>query len=173
MKLIVGLGNSGNEYLDTRHNAGWLALDWLAERWDLPAWRRAKRLDSLITRGHDRDVVLAKPETMMNNSGWAVRKALDYFELALGDLVLVHDDADLPLGELKPAVASRTGAGHHGVLSVIEHVGPGFKRLRLGIGRPEQPVRDISDFVLNRFSQEEADKLAKTFEAKLEALILD
>lgn len=171
MKLIVGLGNTGDNYLDTRHNAGWLAVDWLAEHWDLPSWRRAKRLDSMMTRATERDVVLIKPETMMNNSGWAVRKALDYFELGLGDLVLIHDDADLELGELRPAVASRTGAGHHGVLSVIQHVGPGFKRIRVGIGRPEQPVRDIGDYVLNRFSPNDIATLNESF-TQLDDMIL-
>lgn len=161
MKLIVGLGNSGENYANTRHNAGWLALDYIRQSWDMPSWRRQKRLDSIISRDVRRDVVLAKPETMMNNSGWAVRKLLDYFELDEGDLWLVHDDADLELGDLRQAVASRTGAGHHGVLSVIDHVGPGFRRIRIGIGRPEQPVRDIGNYVLDRLGKAEAERLDK------------
>ena len=171
MKLLVGLGNSGEDYARTRHNAGWLALDWLADAWDLPAWRRQKKLDSLVIRDTQRDLVLAKPETMMNNSGWAVQKLLDYYELSVQNLILIHDDADLPLGEVRQNIASRTGAGHHGVLSVIDHVGPGFKRIRIGIGRPEQPVRNIGGFVLDRLSPAETKTLEQSFTDQLPSLI--
>jgi PTH1 family peptidyl-tRNA hydrolase len=170
MKLIVGLGNSGEEYAQTRHNAGWLALDYLLERWQMPAWRRQKRLDSLISRDHEQNRILAKPETMMNNSGWAVRKLLDYYELGVGDLLLVHDDADLELGDVRISVASRTGAGHHGVVSVIDHIGPGFRRVRIGIGRPQQPVRDISNYVLDKLSTKEHQQLDQAFAKAIEII---
>jgi PTH1 family peptidyl-tRNA hydrolase len=163
MKLLVGLGNSGPDYAGTRHNAGWLALDFLAENWQTPAWRKQKRLDAFVSRDSQREIILAKPDTMMNNSGWAVRKLLDYFELGVGDLIILHDDADLELGDVRLADTSRTGAGHHGVISVIEHVGPGFRRLRIGIGRPEQPVRDIGDYVLDRLSKDEMNTLNESF----------
>lgn len=156
MKLIVGLGNPGPEYANTRHNAGWLALDYLVEQRQLASWRSNKKLDALTTRDFARDLVLAKPTTMMNNSGFAVQKLLNYYELGIRDLLVIHDDADLDFGEIREAVASKTGAGHHGVLSVVDHVGPGFERLRIGIGRPDQPARDIGSYVLGRLTKEEA-----------------
>jgi PTH1 family peptidyl-tRNA hydrolase len=170
MRLIVGLGNTGSDYANTRHNVGWLATDYLAEQWALGGWRISKKLDSHIVKDIKHDSILAKPTTMMNNSGWTVRKLLDYYEMAAGDLVVIHDDADLGLGEIRESVATKTGAGHHGVLSVVEHVGPGFRRIRIGIGRPAQPIRDISGYVLTKFSDSEIEQLRQSF-SRLRELI--
>lgn len=159
MKVVVGLGNPGSEYANTRHNVGWLGLDFLAQYWQVEGWRRSAKLDSAIARSSNPDAVLAKPLTMMNNSGYAVRKLLDFYQLEVGDLLLVHDDADLAVGEIRLADTSKTGAGHHGVKSVIEHVGPGFRRIRVGIGRPAQPVRDIGNYVLDPLSQTESAQI--------------
>lgn len=161
MKLIVGLGNPGQQYENTRHNIGWLGLDFLAQHWQTDGWRRNAKLDSVVIRLTEPDAILAKPLTMMNNSGYAVRKLLDFYQLGVGDLLLVHDDADLALGEIRLADTSKTGAGHHGVKSVIEHVGPGFRRIRVGIGRPAQPVRDIGSYVLDQLSKTEVVEIEK------------
>jgi PTH1 family peptidyl-tRNA hydrolase len=171
MKLIVGLGNTGQDYAGTRHNAGWLAADWLADKFEAP-WRQQKKLDALVAKPAGRELILAKPLTMMNNSGYAVRKLLDYYAIEPENLLLIHDDADLELGDIRRAVASRTGAGHHGVLSVIDHVGPGFSRIRIGIGRPLQPVRDIGGYVLDRLSEEEHKALNLSFDSKLQERLL-
>ena len=170
MKLIVGLGNEGPEYVNTRHNAGWLALDFLVETWGIPGWRLNKKLDAFLTRNLGKDLVLAKPTTMMNNSGYAVRKILDFYQLGVGDLFVVHDDADLRVGDIREAVTSRTGSGHHGVLSVIEHVGPGFRRLRIGISRPEQPERNISNYVLSPLAKHELKQLQNAFNRLIEKI---
>lgn len=171
MRLIVGLGNPGSEYANTRHNAGWLALDHLAKAWGMNRWQANKGLNALIIRDIEHDIVLAKPTTMMNNSGWAVQRLLDYYKLTIGDLIVIHDDADLDLGNLRLSDTSRTGAGHHGVLSIIEHVGPGFRRLRVGIGRPEQSVRDISNYVLDRLTKNEQEKLQQSFNTLKQDLV--
>jgi PTH1 family peptidyl-tRNA hydrolase len=108
---------------------------------------------------------------MMNESGRAIRALMDYYKIPVSDLIIIHDDADLKLGEIKKTDSTTTGAGHHGVLSVIEHVGPGFKRIRIGIGRPQQPMRDISGYVLGRLSPGEKDVLEQALASRLEQLL--
>lgn len=169
MKLLVGLGNTGKDYVHSRHNAGFLAVRWLAQARGIESrWSENKKLDAYTLRDQDRDLLLAQPTTMMNGSGLAVRKLMDYYKLKPEDVTVIHDDADLELGEVRLVESSRTGAGHHGVLSVIEHIGPGFARIRIGIGRPDQPVRDISDYVLGRLSQAEKTKLEAAFDQLLD-----
>jgi len=171
MKLIIGLGNIGPDYILSRHNAGFLAIDWLAERWGSGRWRTSLKLQAQIIKATERDSILAKPDTMMNLSGHAARKLMHYYRLTPADLVVIHDDADLGFGDIRMVSSTQTGAGHHGVLSVIEHIGPGFKRIRIGIGRPDQPGRDISNYVLSRFSPDESAQLGQAFAAKLAKLI--
>ena len=172
MKLIVGLGNTGKQYENTRHNAGFIAVRWLAKHWELePEWTLSSKHSSVVVKSIKKDVILAQPTTMMNDSGRSIRALMDYYKIAVGDLTLIHDDADLGLGELKVSESTQTGAGHHGVLSVIEHVGGGFKRIRVGIGRPQQPMRDISDYVLGRLSESERKVLEEAFSNQLEQLL--
>ena len=175
MKLIVGLGNVGKEYENTRHNAGFLAVGWLAEQWEgkTASWHKNPKLGVSVLKSPVIDVLLARPLTMMNESGKAVRALMDYYKIAIGDLIIIHDDADLELGDIKTVDSTSTGAGHHGVLSVINHVGPGFKRVRVGIGRPDQPVRDIGDYVLGRLSSQEQKMLQAQFQRYLENSIAD
>lgn len=170
MKLIVGLGNVGKEYEDTRHNAGFLAAGWLAEHWEgkTASWNKNPKLGAFVLKSPASGALLARPLTMMNESGKAVRALMDYFKVDIGDLVIIHDDADLELGNIKTVDSTSSGAGHHGVLSVINHVGPGFKRVRIGIGRPDQPVRDIGDYVLGRLSSQELELLQTQFQHQLE-----
>lgn len=168
MRLIVGLGNIGKKYEQTRHNAGFFAVRWLAHEWESQSqWSEQRKLEAYIVRDQAHDAILAQPTTMMNESGRAVRKIMDYFNLSPSDVVIIHDDADLPIGEIRQTVSSQTGAGHHGVLSIIQHIGSGFERIRIGIGRPDQPVRDISSYVLSRLPQDELLALTGAFQEKL------
>ncbi|HEX9595210.1 MAG TPA: aminoacyl-tRNA hydrolase [Candidatus Saccharimonadales bacterium] len=173
MKLIAGLGNSRERYEGTRHNAGLMAVRWLAMHWRLESdWVRSiHHAQAYIARITEPDVLLAQPTTMMNESGRAIRALMDYYKIPVSDLIIIHDDADLKLGEIKKTDSTTTGAGHHGVLSVIEHVGPGFKRIRIGIGRPQQPMRDISGYVLGRLSPGEKDVLEQALASRLEQLL--
>lgn len=163
MKLIVGLGNPGERYINSRHNVGFLVVEALARKL-LPAgrtvWRRNKRFNVLLLRIPDKDLLLVKPQTMMNASGIALKKILDYYRFRVkpalpagrpgmtkeagnhlaiqpfDHLIVVHDDLDLPLGKIK-IVKARGSAGHRGVESIIKELGrDDFWRLRLGIGRP-------------------------------------
>ena len=158
MKLIVGLGNPGPEYRDTRHNIGFAVVDLLARRSGLtfgggPA-------DALIarTRQPGEEALLAKPLTFMNLSGGAVAELARYFRVAIPDLIIVADDANLPLGKLR-ARARGSDGGHHGLRSIIERLGTSeFARLRIGIGRGDQR-RDLADHVLARFDADEREEV--------------
>lgn len=160
--LIVGLGNPGAEYARTRHNVGFMVLEHLAGRWRA-RWGFEKKFNAQLARA-ERDagrVLLCRPQTYMNASGEAVRAARDYFDVALGRLLVVVDDADLPLGELRMRPRGSSG-GHHGLESIEQHLGTrDYPRLRLGIGR-QNVAREITGHVLGRFSSTEvavADKL--------------
>jgi PTH1 family peptidyl-tRNA hydrolase len=154
LKLVVGLGNPGTQYEHTRHNAGYLAVRWLAhERSCTHEWAEKKRLQAVIAKDQTYSTVLAQPTTFMNDSGQAVRKVMDFYEIQPKDITIIHDDADLEVGDIRLSKNVRTGSGHHGIMSVLEHVGPGFSRIRIGIGRPDQPARDISNYVLGRLTR--------------------
>jgi len=153
-KLIVGLGNPGPSYRGQRHNIGMMALEGFSLAWK-------DKFNGLYasTMWQDTKVHLLLPQTFMNLSGQAVAPALQFFHLAVQDLIVVHDDLDFPFG----AVAFKRGgspAGHNGLKSIIEHLGSSdFERLRLGIGRPEGPRSlgedAIARWVLSRFAPEE------------------
>lgn len=169
MKLIVGLGNPGGQYEDTRHNIGFMVVEKLGRELSATpiSWQENKDTKSLTTRIGD--VMLAKPLTFMNNSGLAVGGLLRYYHLDSGDLWVIHDDIDLPLGKIRIRQSGGTG-GHHGIESIITAVkGDSFVRFRLGIGRGKEVVagtqdknlhhRAVIDFVLSRFRQSEAGSL--------------
>lgn len=174
MKLIIGLGNPEPEYQDTRHNAGFLAVDKLTSDFGLQISVFDKKTNSEISKGtiNKKRVVLAKPQTQMNNSGKAARALLNFYKLKPENLILIHDDKDIPLGETR-VQTNRGPAGHNGVKSVIQHLGTqNFTRIRIGIGASSPPARggvggggsDIAAFVLGKFSAEEKKVLKKVFE---------
>ena len=155
VKLIVGLGNPGREYEATRHNAGAAAVSQFARahRWALKASRTYK---SLIAEGRgEADVVFCcLPQSYMNLSGQAVAAIVAKKKIVLKNILVVHDDVDLPLGALR-FKAGGSGAGHNGVASLIERLAErDFARLRIGIG-PKPASADLSDFVLSKFFREE------------------
>jgi PTH1 family peptidyl-tRNA hydrolase len=156
LHLIVGLGNPGAEYARTRHNAGFLAVERLAGRWQA-GWTYEKRFNARIARV-ERDGVralLCEPQTYMNSSGEAVGPLMAFYRLPPGRLLAVVDDADLPLGELRLRPRGSSG-GHHGLESLEQHLGTrDFARLRIGIGRAAGG-REITDYVLGRFAPAEA-----------------
>jgi PTH1 family peptidyl-tRNA hydrolase len=155
MKLIVGLGNPGDRYRGTRHNIGYAVLVELARRAavDLEA-APAVSGDAVLGRWRGRDTILAKPLTFMNASGEAVGGLLRYYKIDQGDLLVLLDEVQLPLGKLR-ARARGSAGGHNGLKSIIAHVGDQFSRLRIGVGRGEIR-RDLADHVLARFEKTEA-----------------
>lgn len=154
LAAIIGLGNPGVEYANSRHNIGFRVVDALAGRWRVAAWQH--RYSSLLgRRGGARPLWLVKPQTYMNLSGSAVVAFCRAVGLEPGELLVVVDDVDLPLGSLR--LRARGGAGtHNGLRSVVESIGEGFPRLRLGV-RGATPWRDLAQYVLAPFEPAELE----------------
>jgi PTH1 family peptidyl-tRNA hydrolase len=153
--LIVGLGNPGAEYARTRHNVGFQVVEGLADRWRA-CWAYEKKFDARLARAGRgaRRVVLCEPQTFMNASGQAVGAVTDFYRIEPARLLVVVDDADLPLGEIRLRPAGSSG-GHHGLESVEQRLGTReYPRLRVGIGR-QSGAREITGYVLGRFSSTE------------------
>jgi PTH1 family peptidyl-tRNA hydrolase len=160
MKLIVGLGNPGREYRETRHNVGFLVVDELARRHDLTLVTAPSQVpETMVAKRYGAEPYLvAKPLTFMNRSGDAVAALSRYYEIAPADLLTVVDEAALPFGRLR-ARARGSAGGHNGLKSVIERLGTtDFPRLRLGVGRGD-PRRDLADHVLAKFEPDERSGL--------------
>lgn len=167
-RLIVGLGNPGVQYLQNRHNAGFLVIDRFALAHHLSFSRR--RFNALLAEGQAQDynVLLAKPQTFMNQSGSAVAKLVSFHQLPAGGIIIVYDDLDLPLGRIRIR-ANGSAGGHHGIESIMNSLGHGnFPRLRVGIGRPSS--REDVDHVLGDFTSEEWKILDDTFDRAVGAL---
>ena len=160
MIMVVGLGNPTEKYVGTRHNIGFDVVDALAQDLKAPAFHRWKKAD--ITKYRDKkggDILLAKPQTYMNLSGEAVHLLLKGFQISTGSLVVIHDDMDFPLGQLRVKVGGGHG-GHNGLNSIIEKVGDEFVRIRIGIGRPATGS-DPACYVLSPFFQNEQSSIAE------------
>ena len=170
MKLVVGLGNPGREYEETRHNAGFLVLDYLAREEGLTFTR--SKFQALLARGSiaGTDVLLVKPLTYMNLSGLAVAGLLRWYKLdSRHDLLVVSDDLDLPLGRLRVRMRGSHG-GQRGLLSIINELGSAeFTRLRLGIGRPGES-EDAKEHVLSTFDPQEEPMLDEVILAAADAV---
>lgn len=155
MKLIVGLGNPGKEYENTRHNVGFILLDKLAVSKDVK-FKEISKLNCIITQIDD--YYLCKPTTFMNKSGDAVSKVSNFYKILPKDIIVVHDDLDLEFGVVKKQFG-RGSAGHNGVEDIIQKLGTkDFWRIRVGIGKPSNRM-STSDYVLNNFTYEEISKL--------------
>ena len=158
MKLIVGLGNPGQKYHATRHNIGFAVVDELARRAGVRF--ESSPEDALVAKVRDAEpVLLAKPMTFMNASGEAVGGLSRYFKIDVGDLLVIVDDVNLPLGRLR-ARSSGSAGGHNGLKSIIAHLGDQFPRLRVGVGRGD-PRRDLADHVTTRFDKDEAAEVER------------
>ena len=154
--LTAGLGNPGRNYELSRHNLGWVVVDAYASKHGL-SWKKAPEFDSVVARedlGSGRTLWLVKPQTYMNESGRAVAAIARYHRIAPEEVAAVYDDLTIDLGLMKVSVTG-SDAGHNGVSSLLEHLGGGFARLRLGIGPRNPPEMDLKDFVLAHFTKEQ------------------
>jgi PTH1 family peptidyl-tRNA hydrolase len=164
MKLYVGLGNPGDKYEHTRHNVGFMLVDKLASKYSC-SWERSGKLESLVAKPAAVNLMFAKPQTFMNASGKAVSALLNYYNIAKEELVVVHDDLDIKLGEYK----IQNGKGpklHNGVESVEKSLGyTDFKRIRIGVDNREAGNRiNGEDYVLQKFSADELEIIERTLE---------
>ncbi|TCN17669.1 aminoacyl-tRNA hydrolase [Mesobacillus foraminis] len=154
MKLFVGLGNPGRQYENTRHNIGFNVIDALSNRFNIPLNQTKFKglFGSGIVKGEK--VFLLKPLTYMNLSGESIRPLMDYYDMGIDDLLVIYDDLDLPTGKIRLRQKGSAG-GHNGIKSTIAHTGTQeFKRVRVGISRPQNGMA-ITDYVLGRFLDEE------------------
>lgn len=165
MKLIVGLGNPGTKYEKTRHNFGFIVADAFAKSEAL-SWRISR--DWMCYFAKTENYILIKPSTFMNKSGEAIRSVSEFFKIAADDILIVHDDLDLPFGKIRLSFDSLS-AGHKGIDSAIASLsGTGFARLRIGIGKPDK--QDPEKYVLEEFSKKESGELAEIIEQSEEAI---
>ncbi|MFA5185131.1 MAG: aminoacyl-tRNA hydrolase [Patescibacteria group bacterium] len=166
MKLVIGLGNPGKQYARTRHNAGWMALDLLAEKLGI-FWTKEADFKAEVAK-HFVDgerIILAKPQTFMNLSGQSVSALMNFYKADISELLVVHDDLDYAPGQM--AFMPQGGAaGHNGISSIFELLGrQDFARLRIGIGRPENKEIKTEDWVLGGLNQETEKKILEAPEA--------
>ena len=170
MRLIVGLGNPGREYAWTRHNLGWQVAGRLSDLWGLPLNRQSHGALWGQGRVGSEGVILAQPTTYMNLSGRAVSALMAYFKLTPEDLVVIHDDLDVPPWRLK--IVERGGpGGHRGILDIMATLNTEeFLRVKLGIGRPP-PGFPTEKYVLSHFPAEEAENVAQLIERGAQAVV--
>jgi PTH1 family peptidyl-tRNA hydrolase len=160
VSLIVGLGNPGGQYARTRHNAGFMVLDQLAARWRA-GWSMEKKFEARLARldRAEQKLYLCQPQTYMNASGEAVKAVAGFYRVPPSRMLVVVDDADLPLGTLRLRPDGSSG-GHHGLESIEQHLGTrAYPRLRVGIGRHQPGVREITGHVLGAFNAAESKLL--------------
>jgi peptidyl-tRNA hydrolase, PTH1 family len=175
ISLVAGLGNPGREYELSRHNLGWVAVDAYASKHGL-AWKNAPDFESLVARedlGSGRTLWLMKPQTFMNASGQAVAAMARYHRIEPESVAAAYDDLTIDLGLVKVSVTG-SDAGHNGVASLLEHLGNGFARFRMGVGPKAPPEMDLKDFVLARFTQDQLTLIQQktaTFVEGLELLL--
>ncbi len=169
MFLIVGLGNPGRQYAKTRHNVGWMVLDYLTKK---EKWNSSKGANALYFKKglNGQEVELLKPQTFMNNSGISVAYAVNKHKISSAHIVIVHDDKDIPFGEIK-IQNNRGAAGHNGVASIIKHLGTqDFIRVRIGIQNLTTEKKTAADIVLKKFTKAEEKQLQQVIIKTAQAL---
>ena len=169
MKIIVGLGNPGREYAQTKHNVGFMLVDALAEKLGIADWQ--SKFDALIAEGRmgTEKILLVKPQTYMNESGRAVGPLMNWYKLMPEQLIVAHDDMDIPAGTIRIRKKGSAG-GHNGIKSVLAHVGDeNFSRVRIGIGRP-LPGWTVINHVLAPFQEEDVPKIKEAIQYLLPAV---
>lgn len=166
MFLIVGLGNPGREYENTRHNIGFAAIDVIAEKYNIDINRTKFKGEYGEGFINGNKVILLKPYTFMNLSGESVREAIDFYKLTEDQVLIIYDDISLELGRLRIREKGSAG-GHNGIKSIINHMGTDvFTRIKIGVGAPKG---DLVNHVLGKFSKEEVNILKQTLDAVTEA----
>lgn len=177
MKLIVGLGNPGKQYEKTRHNIGFMVLDALQENlkeYNVGKWELSKKFNAEICGAniHNEKIILAKPMTFMNDSGVSVQLLAHFYQLTHRDIIVVHDDKDIMLGEIK-IQNNRSDAGHNGVKSIINQIGTqDFTRIRVGVKSDnEKKMNDTAKFVLGRFGLFEKKTVQKMIQEAAQEIL--
>lgn len=180
MKILVGLGNPGEKYQNTRHNVGFVTLDTLLKQLEplkKTFWEKDEKIDTKALKINGQEIFLAKPKTFMNNSGYAVNSFLAKKKANSEDLILIYDDVDLPLGKIRVRFGGAAG-GHHGVESVIEQLGTDkFLRIRLGIGNlkyenSKRVKKGVEEYVISPFTAQEKKKVKEMVNQAIRSIFL-
>ncbi|WP_226038397.1 aminoacyl-tRNA hydrolase [Aquibacillus saliphilus] len=154
MKCIVGLGNPGKKYEQTRHNIGFMVIEELAKRNDWKLNKKKFNGKFSLDKVDGEKVILLEPQTFMNLSGESLRPLMEFYDMTINDIIIIYDDLDLPTGKIRLRQKGGHG-GHNGIRSIIDQLGTKeFKRVRVGIGRPTTPI-PVPDYVLGKFNKEE------------------
>jgi peptidyl-tRNA hydrolase, PTH1 family len=168
-RLVIGLGNPGPEYAHTRHNAGFMVVDLLAETLGASYWKDEAGAKTAKVRLGDEEVVLAKPQAFMNVSGKAVKRLVDTYGVPIEEVLVVHDDLDLAEGDVRAKRAGGHG-GHNGLRSLHDAVGDSYLRVRVGIGRPPGRM-DAADYVLEPLRGEKLERLREPVPTAAQAVL--
>lgn len=172
MYIIVGLGNPGKAYENTRHNVGFKTVDLLSNRLNINVSK--KKFNALIGEGSiaGEKIVLLKPQTYMNLSGESVIQALKWYKINLSNLLIIYDDVDLEVGNIRIRAHGSAGT-HNGMRSVIDYIdSEEFPRIRIGIGKPANPDYELADFVLSRFPQSEEENIKGSIDSAADAVVV-
>ena len=170
--IIAGLGNPGREYEYSRHNAGFLCLDILCNKYGLKTDRLKYRALTCAALIEDKPCLVMRPQTFMNNSGEAIKAAADFYKIPPEKIIVIYDDISLPTGTLRIRRKGSAG-GHNGIKSIIWQLNSDeFPRLKLGVGERADPDGDLKDHVLGKFSKADLDTMRKTMERAVEAIPL-
>ena len=172
MLLLVGLGNPGSNYTNTRHNIGFKIIDAINAHFKLS--KQKPKFKGLLTTGSidEKKIYAIKPLTFMNNSGICIRELIEYFKIDAEDVVVFHDDLDIEFGKIK-AKFGGSSAGHNGIASIDKFIGKDYSRVRIGIGKPKNNI-EVADYVLQNFDEEEAlgiDKISKNITESISILV--
>ena len=172
MHLIVGLGNPGREYEKTRHNVGFVAIDYLASQLGIKMGKlKFKAICGEGFIGNEK-CILMKPQTFMNLSGESVRDAAEFYKIAPEDIIVMYDDVNLETGKVRIRPSGSAG-GHNGIKSIIQHLGSdNFPRIKLGVGEKPHPDFDLADYVLSGFTKDEIPQMKQAMEKACKALEL-
>ncbi|HWZ65793.1 MAG TPA: aminoacyl-tRNA hydrolase [Patescibacteria group bacterium] len=165
VKLIVGLGNPGEQYKKTRHNIGFDSIDYIAQHLSADSWQAKDKLKSIIaTAWHgEQKIIFAKPTTFYNLSGESIRAIMDFYKLSIQDLLVIHDELDLPFGTIRTRIGG-SDAHNNGIKNVIMHIGEDFARVRIGTSNERLGQIDAADFVLGKLTPGEQKQLPQIFE---------
>ena len=168
MLLLVGLGNPGSDFTNTRHNIGFKIIDAINTHFKLS--KQKPKFKGLLTTGNisDKKVYAIKPLTFMNNSGICIRELIEYFKIDSENVIVFHDDLDVEFAKIK-AKFGGSSAGHNGIESIDKFIGKDYSRIRIGIGKPEKKI-EVSDFVLTNFTEDEKIELEKIIQNIIDSL---
>ena len=172
MLLLVGLGNPGSNYTNTRHNIGFKIIDAINSHFKLS--KQKPKFKGLLTTGNiaDKKIYAIKPLTFMNNSGICIRELIEYFKIDAEDVIVFHDDLDVEFGKIK-AKFGGSDAGHNGIASIDKFIGKDYSRVRIGIGKPKRGI-EVADYVLQNFDEDEflsIEKITKNITDSMSILI--